>query len=159
MLNKLSQKVDTIYGFQNPKERVILDQRVRFLKQQFEDFEYLINPYHIQSGLLLDVDITSIKRKKYTLNSMANVLNEFLHGVSKGFQDAAFAAFKRRRSTVREDIGMNFETTYDEPVAAGAPAANADTNFVAASDNASVKGQADVSPKQGNIDDDELQEL
>jgi hypothetical protein len=41
---------------------------------------------------------------------MANVLNEFLHGISKGFQDAAFASFSRRRSTVREDIGMSFST-------------------------------------------------
>jgi hypothetical protein len=54
------------------------------------------------------VDITSIKRKKATLDSMANVLNEFLSGVSKGFADAAFASFNRRRSTVREDIGQSF---------------------------------------------------
>jgi hypothetical protein len=54
------------------------------------------------------VDITSIKRKKATLDAMANVLNEFLHGVSKGFQDAAFASFSRRRSTVREDISQSF---------------------------------------------------
>jgi len=39
---------------------------------------------------------------------MANVLNEFLFGVSKGFADAAFASFSRRRSTVREDIAMSF---------------------------------------------------
>jgi hypothetical protein len=36
------------------------------------------------------------------------VLNEFLHGVSKGFQDAAFASFSRRRSTVRADIAQSF---------------------------------------------------
>ncbi|HPE37688.1 MAG TPA: cytoplasmic filament protein CfpA, partial [Spirochaetales bacterium] len=41
-------------------------------------------------------------------DGMANVLNEFLHGVSKGFQDAAFASFSRRRSTVREDIAQSF---------------------------------------------------
>ncbi|MEX2445528.1 MAG: cytoplasmic filament protein CfpA, partial [Alkalispirochaeta sp.] len=161
MLNAISRKIEQVYGFQNPKERVVLDQRVRFLKEQFESFEYLINPYHIQSGLLLDVDITSIKRKKYTLNSMANVLNEFLHGVSKGFQDAAFAAFKRRRSTVREDIGMNFETVQDGGSSAGG-GADSGADFVAANEGGSspkVKGQADVSPKQGNIDDDELQEL
>jgi len=58
----------------------------------------------------MDVDITSIKRKKATLDGMANVLNEFLHGVSKGFQDAAFASFSRRRSTVREDIDQHFAT-------------------------------------------------
>ena len=75
----------------------------------------MINPYHIQPGLLLDVDICSIKRKKATLDGMANVLNEFLHGVSKGFQDAAFAAFSRRRSTVREDIAQSFAPPTEEP--------------------------------------------
>jgi serine protease inhibitor len=74
----------------------------------------MINPYHLQPGLLLDVDITSIKRKKVTLDAMANVLNEFLHGVSKGFSDAAFASFSRRRSTVREDINQSFGAPADE---------------------------------------------
>jgi hypothetical protein len=63
---------------------------------------------------LLDVDITSIKRKKVTLDAMANVLNEFLHGVSKGFSDAAFASFSRRRSTVREDINQSFSAPTEE---------------------------------------------
>jgi len=70
----------------------------------------MINPYHIQPGLLFDLDITSVKRKKATLDGMANVLNEFLYGVSKGFQDAAFASFSRRRSTVRGDISQSFST-------------------------------------------------
>ena len=39
---------------------------------------------------------------------MANVLNEFLYSVSKGFQDAAFATYSRRRSTVRDDITQSF---------------------------------------------------
>ena len=87
-----------------------LPERLSFLDKEFDKFDYMINPYHIQPGLLLDVDICSIKRKKATLDGMANVLNEFLHGVSKGFQDAAFAAFSRRRSTVREDIAQSFST-------------------------------------------------
>jgi len=62
----------------------------------------------------LDVDITSIKRKKVTLDAMANVLNEFLSGVSKGFSDAAFASFSRRRSTVREDINQSFSSAASE---------------------------------------------
>jgi hypothetical protein len=49
---------------------------------------------------------------------MANVLNEFLHGVSKGFQDAAFASFSRRRSTVREDINQSFADASEAPAAA-----------------------------------------
>ena len=86
----------------------IVDKLFNFLEKEVERWEYMINPYHIQPGLLLDVDITSIKRKKGTLDGMANVLNEFLHGVSKGFQDAAFANFSRRRSTIREDIAQSF---------------------------------------------------
>jgi hypothetical protein len=88
-----------------------MEERLDFLEREYYRFEYMINPYHIQPGLLLDVDITSIKRKKATLDAMANVLNEFLHGVSKGFQDAAFASFSRRRSTVREDINQSFSDT------------------------------------------------
>jgi hypothetical protein len=161
MLGRASQRIEQVYGFQNPKERVILDNRVRFLRREFEDFDYLINPYHIQSGVVLDVDITSIKRKKFTLNGMANVLNEFLHGISKGFQDAAFAAFKRRRSTVREDIGMNFSADYEEPAdghgaAAAAAAAPAENNRGGGS---AAKGQANVSPGKGDISSDDLQEL
>jgi hypothetical protein len=108
MLRRSTEKVKKTYGFQNPKTRVVIDDRISFLTRQFDEFDYLINPYHIMPGLLLDVDITSIKRKKYTLMSMANVLNEFLNGVSKGFQDAAFASFKRRRSTIRDDIDQSF---------------------------------------------------
>ncbi|AHC15697.1 cytoplasmic filament protein CfpA [Salinispira pacifica] len=158
MLSHISKKIETLYGFQNPRDRVILDGRVTFLRRQFESFDYKINPYHIQPGLILDVDITSIKRKKYTLNSMANVLNEFLHGVSKGFQDAAFAAFKRRRSTVRDDIGMSFSSEYDK-VTEEAPESVPAPSSGGASSNKTVKGQADVSPGKGDISGDDLQEL
>jgi formate dehydrogenase assembly factor FdhD len=51
-----------------------------------------------------------VKRKRTTMMAMANVLNEFLYSVSKGFHDTAFAEFSRRRSTVREDIGQTFES-------------------------------------------------
>ncbi|HBD96107.1 MAG: cytochrome C oxidase subunit II [Spirochaetes bacterium GWF1_31_7] len=104
----LREKLQRTFKNQNPVERLAVEERIEFLYKEFSKFDYMINPYHIQPGLVLDVDITSIKRKKYTLNSMANVLNEFLHGVSKGFQDAAFASFSRRRSTVRADINQSF---------------------------------------------------
>ncbi|MBQ3923574.1 MAG: cytochrome C oxidase subunit II [Spirochaetales bacterium] len=113
-INLMREKLARTYGNQNPVERVAVDERLDFISKEFARFDYQINPYHIQPGILLDIDITSIKRKKYTLNAMANVLNEFLHGVSKGFQDAAFASFSRRRSTVREDINMSFSSADDE---------------------------------------------
>jgi hypothetical protein len=110
----MKDKLHTIYGYRYPIQRRVLEDRLAFLEKQFLRFEYLINPYHIQPGLLLDVNITSIKRKKATLDGMANVLNEFLYGVSKGFQDAAFASFSRRRSTVRADIAQSFAATAPE---------------------------------------------
>jgi hypothetical protein len=108
----MREKMKKMYDYQYPIERRVMEQRLNDLERDYYRFDYLINPYHIQPGLLLDVDITSIKRKKATLDAMANVLNEFLHGVSKGFQDAAFASFSRRRSTVRQDINQSFS---DEP--------------------------------------------
>ena len=106
----MKERLQDHYGYRYPIQRRVMEQRLEYLESTFNAYDYLINPYHIQPGLLLDVDITSIKRKKATLDGMANVLNEFLHGVSKGFQDAAFASFSRRRSTVREDIAMTFST-------------------------------------------------
>jgi hypothetical protein len=108
-------KLSTMYEYRYPKKRRVMEVRLNDLESAFQAFDYLINPYHVQPGLLLDVDITSIKKKRATLDGMANVLNEFLHGVSKGFQDAAFASFSRRRSTVREDIAQTFGgSTSDE---------------------------------------------
>ena len=104
----MRDKLKNMYAYQYPIQRRVVEDRLTFLEKEFQRFDYMINPYHIQPGLLLDVDICSIKRKKATLDGMANVLNEFLHGVSKGFQDAAFASFSRRRSTVREDIAQSF---------------------------------------------------
>ena len=163
MLIRTQEKLNTIYGYQNPKARVILDDRISFLKREFEEFDYIINPYHVQPGIILDVDITSIKRKKYTLGSMANVLNEFLHGVSKGFQDAAFASFRRRRSTMREDIDQSFSTqppvtesgSYSESVMGGGSPVTAS----APPKGAGVKRKADVTPKRKKADMDELSEL
>ena len=104
----MKEKLQSMYSYKYPMQRRVMEERLDFLEKEFNNFDYMINPYHIQTGILLDVDITSIKRKKATLDGMANVLNEFLNGVSKGFQDAAFASFSRRRSTVRGDIDQHF---------------------------------------------------
>jgi len=117
---RMRDRMKKMYDFMYPVERRVMEDRLQWLEKEYFRFDYMINPYHLQPGLLLDVDITSIKRKKVTLDSMANVLNEFLHGVSKGFADAAFASFSRRRSTVREDINQSFASAEEEPVVAAA---------------------------------------
>jgi len=115
----MKEKLQNMYKYNYPIQRRVMEDRLAFLEKELNRFDYMINPYHVQPGLLLDVDITSIKRKKATLDGMANVLNEFLHGVSKGFQDAAFASFSRRRSTIREDIDMRFTSDVEKKEAPG----------------------------------------
>ena len=83
----MSEKLRKVYSDQIDETRQILDTRLSFLQEQFEDFTNQINPYHVQPGLLLDIDIISIKKKKTTMMNMANVINEFLYSVSKGFSD------------------------------------------------------------------------
>ncbi len=158
MLSRAAERVSTMFGYDHSRDRVEIDKRIAFLSREFEEFDYLINPYHVQPGLILDVDITSIKRKKFTLNGMANVLNEFLHGVSKGFQDAAFATFKRRRSTVRSDLNQSFGADVDEEIVAKAPEIQSFGGGDEASD-AGVKGKADVTPSRRRKKADDLQEL
>jgi hypothetical protein len=141
MRNKMKKMYDYLY----PIERRVMEDRLTFLEREYYRFEYMINPYHLQPGILLDVDITSIKRKKATLDAMANVLNEFLHGVSKGFQDAAFASFSRRRSTVREDINQSFGAASDPKHHGEAPAAGASyLDLINSDESGSV---ADSAPK------------
>lgn len=92
-------KLSESYGTSNPEDRVVVEQRLDFLENQFNDFNATFNPYHAQPGLILELAISTIKRKKTTMMGMSNVLNEFLSGVSRGFSDSAFAGFSRRRST------------------------------------------------------------
>jgi hypothetical protein len=155
----MRDKMKAMYDYQYPVERRVMEDRINFLEKEYYRFEYMINPYHIQPGLLLDVDITSIKRKKATLDSMANVLNEFLHGVSKGFADAAFASFSRRRSTVREDISQSFgggeesaETVPAAPAAGRAYLDMLNTDDSAVSLAADTKAIAAPKKKGGVVD-------
>jgi len=137
-LNDMLQKM---HGYQNPVERVILDERINFMEKRFNEFTYIVNPHHIQPGLILDIDITTIKRKQYMLKGMANVLNEFLYSISKGFADAAFATYSRRRSTIRADIDQSFG---DEEVAEDL-FENAYSMNPTGSEE--IKGSVDLSPR------------
>jgi hypothetical protein len=143
--NKLkycAELMQKMHGYQNPVERVVLDERISFVSRRFNEFTYKVNPHHIQPGLILDVDITTIKRKQYMLKNMANVLNEFLYGVSKGFADRAFASYSRRRSTMRQDISQTFSA--DEVKEDLFEAAYKTAGETA---DAEIKGSVDLSPK------------
>ena len=173
-LSYLRDKLSSMYGYQNPLERVVIEERLNILEKDFNAFIYEINPHQLQPGILLDVDLSTTKRKQYIMKSMANVLNEFLSGISKGFADAAFASFKRRRSTVRADINRGFETEEEDeegpsmvaaayeqsdgdnkPPSAGM-ATSPTNNPSSPAGSGGVKGSADVTP---NAYDDKLKEM
>ncbi|MDH5752730.1 MAG: cytoplasmic filament protein CfpA [Deltaproteobacteria bacterium] len=99
-----------VFEERNPTLRLLVEGRIDFLEDEFRRFQALINPFHINSGVVLDLDIVTIKRKSTTMMNMANVLNEFIYSISAGFQDSAFAEFSRRRSTVRDDIEGQFDS-------------------------------------------------
>jgi hypothetical protein len=98
MRRRLAQVFDENY----PDHRMIVESRLNFLEDQFLSFMSRVNPYHVQPGLLLEVTITTIKRSQITVKGMANVLNEYLLGISKGFTDKAITGH-RRRSHVKQD--------------------------------------------------------
>ncbi|MBN2400850.1 MAG: cytochrome C oxidase subunit II [Spirochaetes bacterium] len=133
----LREMVAKMHGYQNPIERVIIDERIDFVEKRFHEFTYKVNPHHIQPGLILDIDVTTTKRKQYILKGMAGVLNEFLFDISKGFADAAFASYTRRRSTVRDDIDQSFsEEEVQEHIFESA--------YKASSEASEVKGTVDL---------------
>ena len=151
-LNYCSELLQKMHGYQNPVERVVVDERINFIIRRFNEFTYKVNPHHIQPGLVLDVDIVTIKRKQYMLKGMANVLNEFLYGVSKGFQDQAFASYSRRRSTVRTDIEQSFEVEeVKEDLFEAA--------YKEVHSSSDVKGSVDLSPKSKAKKSSGLKEL
>lgn len=106
----INQKIKKVYSNQRPDERRILEERINFLEESYDNLFSMINPHHLQQGLVLDVDITSVKQQRTTMSAMSNVLNEFLFQVSKGFLDQAMEAYtgNRPRSIISDDIDRKF---------------------------------------------------
>lgn len=106
----MKEKILKIYGTQYPEERIILEERIGFLQTKFQEFSSLINPHHSQQGLILEVDITSVKRRRTTMHAMSDVLNEFLSQVSKGFTDRAAKGHALTDTDMRDELSQKFTT-------------------------------------------------
>ena len=87
--SRLRRRIKELYKFENPTERIIMDQRLDFIENKFELFNRSFNPFHVQPGLVVEVTLSTIKRQEITMSGMSNVLDEFLACVSKGFIDNA----------------------------------------------------------------------
>ena len=113
-IGMLQKKVYDVFGNNNSKTRRILDERINFLKEAFQNFSNQINPHHVQQGLVLEVDITSVKKKKTTINAMSNVLNEFLIKVSKGSIHQSIDVIKPHSPVASKDLEQKFTSVLQE---------------------------------------------
>jgi hypothetical protein len=107
-LELMRELIGDLYGeFDYPAERRSLEKQLDFLEQEYRRFSYQINPYQLQPGLTLEADVTSIKRKRVTLDAMSTAINEFLHDVSRTFQDATLPS---RRPAPGQNFGDLFSS-------------------------------------------------
>jgi hypothetical protein len=87
LLAKMEERIKNISDSMYPVERQITEERLSMLKDEFSFVEKEIDPYNLHPGILVDIDLTSIKRKRTTLDSMAAALGRFLDNVSGCFRD------------------------------------------------------------------------
>jgi hypothetical protein len=88
LLARMEERIKNISDSMYPVERQITEERLSMLEKQFSDFENSIDPYNLQPGILVDINLTTIKRKRTTLDSMSAALGRFLDNVSNCFKGA-----------------------------------------------------------------------
>jgi len=76
-LAQIRERMYTVRDYLNPAERRIAEERLAFLEKEQSRIECMTNPHRLRPGILLDVELSFVKRKKTTLNSMSGVLDEF----------------------------------------------------------------------------------
>ena len=86
LLVQMRERMGTVWEYLTPIERRVSEERLALLEKERDHLECIINPYRIQPGLIVDFEISSIKRKKTTLYSVSKALDEFLRGLPGVFQ-------------------------------------------------------------------------
>jgi hypothetical protein len=95
---RLRTRIDELYHFEYPSERIILEQRLDFLEEQYEAFGRRYNPFHAHPGLFLEIRASTIKRRETTVNALSNVIAQFVARMSQRFVDASLEEYQQRRS-------------------------------------------------------------
>ena len=83
-LARMHERINNMYEFLYPVERRVMEERLFALESEYTRIERLMDPSRLQPGLVLDMDMTTIKQKKTTVQSMAQVLKDFLLLTSPG---------------------------------------------------------------------------
>ncbi|MCL2191151.1 MAG: hypothetical protein FWB79_04095 [Treponema sp.] len=85
-LAQIRGRMDTVRESLNPAERRVSEERLAFLEREYARLERMADPHRIRPGILLDVEASSVKRKRTTLDSMSGVLDEFLKRLPDAFR-------------------------------------------------------------------------
>lgn len=101
-ITKMREDLFSIYGNEYPIERTILQERIDLMQNQFEKFDRMVNPFQLRPGLLIDIDMTSIKKKKTTINGMMEVLQNFLPSIAQGFGDGEMVSYTAGKISIPE---------------------------------------------------------
>ena len=95
----IRERLKELYEWENPKERIIMEQRLDFLENAFEEFNSDFNPFQLQAGLVVDISMSTIKRKEVTINGMSLVLDDFLSHIASGFSDKTMISHQKQKAS------------------------------------------------------------
>lgn len=101
-LKRLRKRISDSYVYEYPSERIILEQRLNFLEEEYENYGRRYNPFHAHPGLFLDISASTVKRRETTINSMSNVVAQFISRVTNEFVDSSYEEFHQRRLLEQE---------------------------------------------------------
>ncbi|MDX2471225.1 MAG: cytoplasmic filament protein CfpA [SAR324 cluster bacterium] len=113
-LKLAEERIGEIFSGTYPHERFVLEERLAFLRGQFSKFTAMINPHHIQQGLVIEMDVTSVKKNPTTLKSISNVLNELLFNISKKFVDQSMVDYHVEQTVQPELLNERFANLLDK---------------------------------------------
>ena len=112
-LDLMKAKVSEIYKNQHPRRRFVIEERINFLEDQYLAFSAMVNPYHLQQGLLVEVDISTVKKKRTSMLAMSNVLSEFMYRITKEFADPALETFPKAQRRSDRIAERNFVSVFE----------------------------------------------
>ena len=93
----LRQRINDLWEWEFPPERVILEQRIDFIESNFQKFSQKYNPFQAHPGLFMEVTLSSVKRREITLSAMSNAITRFVASISHGFLDGAYEEFHQKK--------------------------------------------------------------
>jgi hypothetical protein len=89
----IRERIQNTVEFMNAVEQNIAEERLLHLEKEYNRFDSIINPFQIEAGLVIDMEITTIKRKETTLDSAAAMLNQLALRAPVDFDEAGALIF------------------------------------------------------------------